>query len=72
MYDIEVSQLRERVLVSEWYEDDPVVDEGRDGVGDGHFLAAAWGSGADEYTGVFSVEGALCPETAGCVPECLV
>lgn len=65
----QVGELAKAVGVAEGHEDDAVVGEGRDGVGNGGFLTSAGGRGAHEHARVLLGEGALAPEDTGLVPE---
>ena len=66
---VEVGELREGLRVAEGHEDDAVVDEGGEGVGDGDLLATARGRSRHERARELAREGALGPERASGVPE---
>lgn len=66
---VEVGELGEGLRVAEGHEDDAVVDEGREGVGDCDLLATARGRSRHERARELAREGALGPERAGGVPE---
>ena len=66
---VEVGELREGLRVAEGHEDDAVVDEGGEGVGDGDLLATTRGRSRHERARKLAREGALGPERASGVPE---
>lgn len=68
---VQVGQEREGSLVPEWYEEDTVVGQGREGSIDGHFLTSTEGTGGNEDTSVLSAESTLGPESTSGIPESL-
>jgi len=68
----QVGQLREGVFIPERDIDQSVVDKGGEGIGDGDLLSTTLGAGGDEDTAHLAGKGALDPEWASCVPECLM
>jgi hypothetical protein len=65
----QVGKLREGLRVSEGNEDNSVVGQRAQGVGDSGLLSSSGGSGGDEDTGVFAGEGTTGPEATGGIPE---
>lgn len=68
----QVGQLRERAFVPERNIDHPVMDKGRERVGDGDFLSTPLGAGRGEDTTHLVSKSRLAPEWTSCVPESLM
>lgn len=67
----QVGQLRESVLVSEGNVDEAVVHESGERVRDGDLLSTTLGTSGNEDTAHLAREGALAPQRACSIPECL-
>jgi hypothetical protein len=67
----QVGQLRERVLIAKGNVDEAVVHKSGQRVHDGDLLSTALGTCGDEDTAHLACEGALAPQRACSVPECL-
>lgn len=67
----QVRQLRECVLVAEGNIDEAVVHESGERVCDGDLLTTTLGTSGDEDTAHLARKGALAPQRACSIPECL-
>lgn len=67
----QVSKLGESFGVSERDEDDSVMSQGAQCVGNSGLLSTSWAGSGNENTSIFTSEGSGLPKFTGRVPECL-